>query len=229
LFVIPRQNEITPKNERESENHNKAPKSIKEDKMLNRNILLIIVFSLLVMMLASCAEMFHSTTKDEIAYGELKKMGWTLDYYEQREFVLTKDDKVKIQKLLGRPLKYYTENFRYYSEIRRHHGEIGDIIPLYQQTPYGRLVMLVRIGWYSINKIAVVENVVKKTKPIVNDIFLDQFFGKTVSSSFKLVKTAQDLLAAQDNIKPIAGEPAISQEIADRLHELLAINAVDRF
>jgi hypothetical protein len=181
------------------------------------------------MMLASCAGMFHSTTKDEIAYSELKEMGWTSDHYEQREFTLTQDDKPKIQKLLGRPLKYYTKNFRYYDEIRRHHGEIGDIIPLYQQTPYGRLVMLVRIGWYSINKIAVVENVVKETKPIVNDIFLDQFFGKTVSSSFRVVKTPQDLLTAKDNIKPIAGESVISQEIADRLQELLAINSVDRF
>jgi len=189
----------------------------------------IIVFSLLVMMPAGCAEMSHSTNKDEIAYGELKQMGWTLDYYEQREFVLTQDDKAKIQKLLGRPLKYYTKNFRYYTEIRRHHGKIGDIIPIYQQTPYGRLVILVRIGWYSINKIAVVENVTKETKPIVNDIFLDQFFGKTVSSSFRVVKTPQDLLTAKDNINPIAGEPAISQEIADRLQELLAINSVDRF
>ena len=189
----------------------------------------IIVFLLIVMMPASCAEMSHSTNKDEIAYGELKQMGWTLDYYEQREFVLTQDDKAKIQKLLGRPLKYYTKNFRYYTEIRRHHGKIGDIIPIYQQTPYGRLVILVRIGWYSINKIAVVENVTKETKPIVNDIFLDQFFGKTVSSSFRVVKTPQDLLTAKDNIKPIAGEPAISQEIADRLQELLAINSVDRF
>jgi hypothetical protein len=197
--------------------------------MFNRNILSIIVCSLLVMMMASCAEMFHSSTKDDIANSELNKMGWTLDHYEQREFVLTNANKVKIQKMLGRPLKYYTKNFSYYSEIRRHHGEIGDIIPLYQQTPYGRLVMLVRIGWYSINKIVVVENVIKETKPIVNDIFLDQFFGKTVSSSFKLVKTSQDLLTAQDNIKPIAGEIAISQEIADRLQELLAINAVDRF
>jgi hypothetical protein len=196
---------------------------------MKRNIRLRIVCSLLVMMLASCSEMFHSATKDDIVYGELKKMGWTLDYYEQKEFVLTQDKKEKIQKLLGRPLQYYTKNFRYYTEIRRHHGKIGDIIPLYQQTPYGRLVMLVRIGWYSINKIAVVENIVKETKPIVNDIFLDQFFGKTVSSSFKLVKTPQDLLTAQDNIKPIAGEPAISQEIADRLQELMAINAVDRF
>ena len=189
----------------------------------------IIVFLLIVMMPASCAEMSHSTTKDEIAYGELKQMGWTLDYYEQREFVLTQDDKAKIQKLLGRPLKYYTKNFRYYTEIRRHHGKIGDIIPIYQQTPYGRLVILVRIGWYSINKIAVVENVTKETKPIVNDIFLDQFFGKSVSSSFRVVKTPQDRLTAKDNIKPIAGEPAISQEIADRLQELLAINSVDRF
>ena len=197
--------------------------------MLNRNILLIIIFTLLVMMPASCAEISHSTTKDEIVYGELKKMGWTLDHYEQREFVLTKDDKAKIQKLLGRPLKYYTKNFRYYTEIRRHHGKIGDIIPIYQQTPYGRLVILVRIGWYSINKIAVVENVIKETKPIVNDIFLDQFFGKTVSSSFRVVKTPQDLFTAKDNIKPIVGEPGISQEIADRLQELLAINSVDRF
>ena len=189
----------------------------------------IIVFLLIVMMPASCAEMSHSTTKDEIAYGELKQMGWTLDYYEQREFVLTQDGKAKIQKLLGRPLKYYTKNFRYYTEIRRHHGKIGDIIPIYQQTPYGRLVILVRIGWYSINKIAVVENVTKETKPIVNDIFLDQFFGKSVSSSFRVVKTPQDRLTAKDNIKPIAGEPAISQEIADRLQELLAINSVDRF
>lgn len=229
MFVILSHDEITLRNEHESENHNKALKVIKEDKMLNRNILLTIVCSLLVMMLASCAEMFHSTTKDEIAYSELKEMGWTLDHYEQREFTLTQDDKASIQKLLGRPLKYYTKNFRYYSEIRRHHGEIGDIIPLYQQTPYGRLVMLVRIRWDSIDKIAVVENVVKETKPIVNDIFLTQFLGKTANSSFKLVKTPQDLLAAQDNIKPIAGEPAISQEIADRIQELLTINAVDRF
>ena len=197
--------------------------------MFNRNMLLIIACSLLGIMLISCSEMLRSTNKFAIAYSELRKMGWTLDHYEQRELVLTQDDKVKIRKLLGRSLKYYTKDFKYYREMRRHHGEIGDIIPLYQETPYGSLVMLVRIRWYAIDKIAVVENVFKKTKPIVNDIFLDQFFGKTVSSSFKLVKTSQDLLTAQDNIKPIAGEPAISEEIADRLQELLAIHAVDRF
>jgi hypothetical protein len=205
---------------------------IKEDKMLSRNIrniMVIIVSSLLVMMLASCAGMFHSTSKDEIARSELKKMGSSLDHYEQRELSLTQNDKAKIQALLGHPLKYYPKGLRYYREIRHHYGEIGDIVPLYQETPYGRLVILVRIWWNSIDKIIVVENVTKEGKPVVNDIFLSQFHDKTASSSYKVVKTPQDLLTARTNIKPIAGEPAISQEIAGRLQEVMAIHAMDRF
>ena len=174
--------------------------------MLNRNIrniIVIIVSSLLVMILASCAGMFHPPCKDEIARSELKKMGLTLDHYEKRELTLTQDDKAKIQALLGHPLKYYPEGLTYYREIRHHYGEIGDIVPLYQETPYGRSVILVRIRWNSIDKIIVVENVTKEGKPVVNDIFLSQFHGKTASSSYKVVKTPQDLLTARTNIKPI--------------------------
>ena len=198
-------------------------------KILNRKILVIIGCSLLVMALVSCAGMFHPPSKDEVAYTELKEMGSGIDHYEKRELTITQDDKAKIQVLLGRPLKYYPKSLTYYREIRHHYGEIGDIVPLYQETLYGRLVILVRIWWNSIDKIAVAENVSKEGKPVVNDIFLSQFKGKTVSSSYKLVENRQDLLTAQDDIRPLAGEPAISREIAGRLQELMAIHAVDRF
>ncbi len=189
----------------------------------------IIACSLLVMMLASCNGMSHSIRKDEVTYPELEKMGLSLDRYEIRELSISKDDEAKIATLLGHPLKYYPENLTYYREIRHHYGEMGDIVPLYQETPYGRLIILVRIRWNSINKIIVVENVTKEGKPVVNDIFLSQFHGKTASSSYKVVETPQDLLALRNNIRPIAGEPMISREIAGRLQEVMAIHEVDRF
>lgn len=195
--------------------------------MLNRNTLFIILCSLLVMMLASCTGMFHRTFKEDIPQSELKRMGFSLDRYRQSEVLLTEDDKAKIQKLLGHPLKYYPKGLGYYSEIR--HGEIGDIVPVRLETPYGRLVILVRIRLDSIDKIIVAQNITKDGRPVVNDLFLSQFLGRTVSSSYKVVKTPQDLLAAPNLIRPITGEPAISQEIADRLQELMAINSVDRF
>ena len=200
------------------------------NQMLNRNIIIIIAYSFLVIAPASCAGMFHPNCKDEVSNSELKKMGFSLDRYEKRELLLTQDDKAKIQELLGHPLTYYPKGWlTYYREIRRHHGEIGDIVPLYLETLYGKLVILVRINWDSIDKIVVVENIAKETKPVVNDAFLAQFLGKTASSSYKMVKTPQDLLTARENIRPIAGELAISQEIAEHLQELMVIHAVDKF
>lgn len=197
--------------------------------MLNRNAPLIIGCSLLVMMLASCAGMFHRTFKEDIPDSELKRMGFSLDRYEEAEVVLTQEDKAKVQASLGHPLEYYPKGLAYYREIKRHYGEIGDIVPLRQETPYGKLLMLVRIKWDSIDKIIVIENVAKEGKPLVNDVFLSQFLGRTAGSSYEVVIPSQGLLTAQDNITPIVGEPAVSQEIAGRLHELMAIHAVDRF
>lgn len=189
----------------------------------------IIGCSLLVMVLGCCAGTFHPPYKNEIARSELMKMGSGVVHFEQRELTLTQDDKVKLQALLGHPPKYYPKSLTYYREIRHHYGEIGDIVPLYQETPYGRLVILVRIWWHAIDKIVVVENVTKEGKPIVNDTFLSQFVGRTATSSYKTIKDPQDLLGARTNIKPIAGEPEISREIADRLQEIIAIHAVDNF
>lgn len=196
--------------------------------MLNRNRLLVIMgCSLLVMMLASCAGMFHRTFEEDVPRSELKRMGFSLDHYRPREVLLTEDDKAKIQELLGHPLKYYPKGLGYYREIR--HGEIGDIVPVRLETPYGRLVILVRIRWDSIDKIIAAQNLAKDGAPLVNDLFLSQFLGRTATSSYKAAKTPQDLLAAPKPIRPITGEPAISQEIADRLQEIMAIHAVDNF
>ena len=189
----------------------------------------IIACSLIVMMLASCGGMSHSIRKDEVTYPELEKMGLSLDRYEKKELSISKDDETKIAELLGHPLKYYPESLTYYREIRHHYGEIGDIVPLYQATPYGRLSILVRIRWNAIDKIIVVENVTKEGTTVVNDVFLSQFHGKTASSSYKVVETPQDLLAVRNNIRPIYGEPLISREIAGRLQEVMAIHEVDRF
>jgi hypothetical protein len=200
----------------------------KEDNMVNRkNTLVIMGCSLLVMMLASCSGMFHRTFEEDVPRSELKRMGFSLDHYRPSEVLLTEDDKAKIQKLLGHPLKYYPKGLGYYREIR--HGEIGDIVPIRFQTPYGRLVILVRIRWDSIDKIIAAQDVAKAGEPLVNDLFLSQFLGRTATSSYKVVKTPQDLLAAPNPIRPITGEPAISQEIADRLQEIMAIHAVDNF
>ena len=195
--------------------------------MFNRNIRIIIVGSLIVMMLASCAGMSHRTFKQDIPQSELEMMGFGLDRYRQSEVRLAKDDKAKIQKLLGHPLKYYPKGLGYYREIR--HGEIGDIVPLSLETPYGRLVILVRIQLDSVDKIMTAQNVTKDGKPVVTDLFLSQFLGKTASSAYNVVKTPQDLVAAPNPTRPITGEPVISQEIADRLQEIMAIHAVDNF
>jgi hypothetical protein len=195
--------------------------------MPTRNILIIIVGSLFVMMQASCAGMFHWTFQEDIPQSELKRMGFSLDHYRPSEVLLTEDDKAKIQELLGHPLKYYPKGLGYYREIR--HGEIGDIVPVRLETPYGKLVILVRIRLDSIDKIIVAQNITKDGRPVVNDLFLSQFLGRTATISFKVVKTPQDLLAAPNPIRPITGEPAISQEIADRLQEVMAINSVKRF
>jgi len=63
LSVILCQNEITLGNEYELGDHNKALKVVRENKMLNRNMLLIIACSLLGVMLISCSEMLRSTKK----------------------------------------------------------------------------------------------------------------------------------------------------------------------
>ncbi len=153
--------------------------------MHNRNTLIIIgVCWLLITMLGGCGKMFQWTFKEDIPQTELKRMGFSLDRYRQSEVLLTADDKAKIQQILGHPLRYYPKGFGFYNEIR--HGEIGDIVPLKLETPYGRLIILARIKWYSIDKIIVSENVSKDGKPLVNEFFLSQFIGGTVSSSYKV-------------------------------------------
>lgn len=197
--------------------------------MVHRNAWLIVGASCLVMMLAGCAGMFHRTFHEDIPRSELQMMGWSLDRYEQAEVVLTQEDQAKVQASLGHPLEYYPKGLGYYREIKRHYGEIGDIVPLRMETPYGRLLILARIRGDRMDKVKAIENPLKEGKPLVSDVFLSQFLGRTASSSYEVVIPPQGPLTTQDGIRPIDGEPAVSQEIAGRLHELMAIHAVDRF
>lgn len=188
--------------------------------MFKRGVFLRVIGLLLVMALSSCAGAFRPSPK-EVGLNELKL------HYQKGHLSLTPEQKARVEVLLGRHLRYYAQGCEYFCEketkkigrAKIHLGEREEIFPIYQKTPYGQLVMLVWIDGNDIDKIAVVKNVLKDHKPLVTDAFLNQFVGKALPK----------LLTNQGNIKPIAGEPAISQEIAERLQELLAIYDIIEF
>ncbi len=150
-----------------------------------------------------------------------------LQGYQKGYLALTPAQRARVKDLLGHSLKYYPQGLSYFYQAETKKvgrakinlGERAEVFPISQQTPYGRLQILVWIDGDDIDKITVVKNVLKDHKPLVTDAFLNQFIGKSLP----------ELLTNSGNIRPIAGEPAISQEIATQLQEILAIYDIGRF
>jgi len=179
---------------------------------------------LLISLPCGCAETPHAEHGQEMALHEMKR-GHLFGWVEKQHVSLTDqqiDELARYGIKIGEPEKAVV----YYSmTTRRGRSEMAKAFPVKGEGEFGSFELVVDIDrTITIQEIHILKNPKDCTgQPVINKIFIEQFIGKDLTSSFELAKESEDVLTTPAKIRPIRMAPITSENIAKELRKWLAI------